>query len=109
MKCPTRGGFGVEVNGYRLPADADCEAGEGQPVLYGIRPEHLDLADDGFPARVSVVEPTGSETFVVLRTDETEIVAVFPDWQDFKPGQTVHLHPRAERAHLFDKATGARI
>ncbi len=76
---------------------------------YGIRPEHLDLAHDGFPTRVAVVEPTGSETLVVLRSGETEIVAVFPDWQDFKPGQMVHLRPRAERAHLFDSATGARI
>ena len=37
------------------------------------------------------------------------MVAVLRDWHDFKPGQTVHLRPRAERAHLFDVATGARL
>ena len=103
------GGLGVEANGYRLPVHAECGVDDGRSVLYGIRPEHLDIADDGFPARVSVVEPTGSETLVVLRSGEDEIVAVFPDWHDFKPGQMVHLRPRAERAHLFDSATGARI
>lgn len=103
------GGFEVEASGYRLPIDAECGGSEGQSVLYGIRPEHLDLADGGFPAQVSVVEPTGSETLVVLRVEETEIVAVFPDWHDLNPGQTVHLRPRAERAHLFDSATGGRI
>jgi multiple sugar transport system ATP-binding protein len=97
------------VNGYRLPVGAESEAGDGLTVTYGIRPEHLDLADDGFPAQVSVVEPTGSETLVFLRFGETDIVAVFRDWHDFKPGQTVHLRPRADRAHLFDNATGARI
>jgi multiple sugar transport system ATP-binding protein len=102
-------GFSVEVNGYRLPVGAESEAGDGQTVTYGIRPEHLDLADDGFPAQVSVVEPTGSETLVFLRFGETDIVAVFRDWHDFEPGQTVHLRPRADRAHLFDNATGARI
>jgi multiple sugar transport system ATP-binding protein len=102
-------GFSVEVNGYRLPIGAESEAGDGQTVTYGIRPEHLDLADDGFPAQVSVVEPTGSETLVFLRFGETDIVAVFRDWHDFEPGQTVHLRPRADRAHLFDNATGARI
>jgi multiple sugar transport system ATP-binding protein len=102
-------GLSVEVNGYRLPVGAESEAGDGLTVTYGIRPEHLDLADDGFPAQVSVVEPTGSETLVFLRFGETDIVAVFRDWHDFEPGQTVHLRPRADRAHLFDNATGARI
>ena len=102
-------GLSVEVNGYRLPVGAESEAGDGQTVTYGIRPEHLDLADDGFPAQVSVVEPTGSETLVFLQFGETDIVAVFRDWHDFEPGQTVHLRPRADRAHLFDNATGARI
>jgi multiple sugar transport system ATP-binding protein len=102
-------GLSVEVNGYRLPVGAESEAGDGLTVTYGIRPEHLDLADDGFPAQVSVVEPTGSETLVFLRFGEIDIVAVFRDWHDFEPGQTVHLRPRADRAHLFDNATGARI
>jgi multiple sugar transport system ATP-binding protein len=103
------GAPGVEANGHLLPVGAESGAGDGQAVIYGIRPEHLDIADDGFPARVSVVEPTGSETLVFLRFGETDIVAVLRDWQDFEPGQTVHLRPRAERAHLFDVATGARV
>ena len=103
------GALGVEANGHHLPLGAENRVGDGRSVIYGIRPEHLDIADDGFPARVSVVEPTGSETHVFLRFGETEIVAVFRDWHDFKPGQTVHLSPRVDRAHLFDVATGARL
>ncbi len=103
------GGFGVEVNGHHLPVDGEYAAGEGQSVLYGIRPEHLEIANEGFPAKVSVVEPTGAETLLVLRLADTEIVAVLPDWRDIKPGETVHLRPRSERAHMFDSKTGARI
>jgi multiple sugar transport system ATP-binding protein len=103
------GGFFVEVDGHRLPANGDGIASDGQPVTYGIRPEHLDIADDGFPARVAVVEPTGPETLLFLRFGEHEIVAVLSDWHDVKPGETVHLRPRAERAHLFDAASGARL
>ena len=99
----------VEANGSRLPLAAGSAAGEGQPVVYGIRPEHLELADDGFPAKVSVVEPTGSETLVFLRFGETEMVAAFRDRHDFDPGQTIHLRPRADKAHLFDGASGARL
>ncbi len=103
---PGGDGPGVEANGHRLPIGAETGAGDGQTVIYGIRPEHLDIADDGFPARVLVVEPTGSETLVFLRFGEIEIVAVFRDWHDFEPGQTLHLRPRAEHAHIFDIATG---
>lgn len=103
------GVLGVEINGYHLPVSAESGAGDGRSVIYGIRPEHLDIAEDGFPATVSVVEPTGSETLVFLHFGEIEMVAVLRDWHDFKPGQTVRLRPRAERAHLFDAATGARI
>ena len=99
----------VEANGHSLPLRPDCETQDGQSVVYGIRPEHLDLAEDGFPARVSVVEPTGSETLVFLRFGETEVVALFRDRYTFKPGQTVHLRPRADQTHLFDSVTGARL
>ncbi len=99
----------VEVNGSRLPYRAANTAGEGQPVIYGIRPEHLELGEDGFAARVAVVEPTGSETLVFLRFGETSIVAAFRDRHDIEPGQTVHLRPRADQAHLFDAATGERL
>jgi hypothetical protein len=30
-------------------------------VVYGIRPEHFVIGDDGAEAEVQVVEPTGSE------------------------------------------------
>jgi len=111
------GAFSVEVNGHRLPVSpasgaasgAHSEAEDGQSVIYGIRPEHLNIADDGFPATVSVVEPTGSETIMFLRFGEIDIVAVLRDWHDVKPGQTVYLRPRADRAHLFDVETGERV
>ena len=103
------GAFSVEANGHRLPMEAESGVGDGQSVIYGIRPEHLDLAEDGFPARVSVVEPTGLDTLVFLRFGETDIVAVFRERHDFQPGQTVHLRPRADQAHIFDSATRARV
>ncbi len=100
---------GIEVNGGHLPVADDNGLEDGRPVIYGIRPEHLEIAEDGLPARIAVVEPTGPETLLFLRFGETEIVAAFRDRHDFAPGQTVHLLPRADKAHLFDSATGERI
>jgi multiple sugar transport system ATP-binding protein len=99
----------IDVNGTQLAVGGKHQAGEGQPVIFGIRPEHLDLADDGFPARISVVEPTGSETMVFLRFGESDMVALFRERHDFKPGDTIKLRPRPNQVHLFDAGTAQRI
>jgi multiple sugar transport system ATP-binding protein len=87
--------------------------GAARGVVYGIRPEHLDLCaagePGGFDAEVVVVEPTGSETQVFVRLGEQEIVGVFRERHDFQPGQRVRLKPRADKAHLFDPQSGQRI
>ncbi len=99
---------GVEVAGVLLPVAGPAPE-DGRRVVYGIRPEHLDLAEDGFAATVAIAEPTGAETLVYFRFAGGEIVAVFHDRHDLRPGQEVRLRPRAERAHLFDPQTGERL
>jgi multiple sugar transport system ATP-binding protein len=96
-------------NGSRLPLISAPAASEGRPVIYGVRPEHLELADDGIAAEVAVVEPTGSETQIVARVGAQEIIAVFRDRHDVEPGDKIHLRPRINVAHLFDKDTGRRL
>ncbi len=101
------------ANGAKLPLPASSAARDGMPVIYGIRPEHLDMAGDdditGFEADVVVVEPTGSETQVFVRLGKQEIVGVFRERHEFAPGQKVRLRPRGELAHLFDPASGQRV
>jgi multiple sugar transport system ATP-binding protein len=99
----------VEVDGVRLPFAGAGEVADGQEVVYGVRPEHVELAADGFPARVAVVEPTGSETLVFLRFGGSELVALFRERHNFRPGDSLTVKPRAELAHLFDRQTGKRI
>ena len=97
------------VSGARLPLKTAPTASDGRPVTYGIRPEHLEIADDGIEAEVVVVEPTGSETQIVARIGTQDIIAVFRDRHDVKPGDRIHLKPRAGAAHLFDKDSGKRL
>src|ERR1700680_980831 len=52
--------------GIRLPLRAPPRIVNGGPVIYGVRPEHFTLSDDGVDAEVQVVEPTGSETQLVM-------------------------------------------
>ena len=99
----------VEVEGVALPYAGGAMPDEGQQVIYGIRPEHLQIAPDGFAATISVIEPTGSETMEFLRFGSHEMTALFRERHEFRPGDTLHLKPRVDAVHLFDTATGKRL
>ena len=64
-------------------------ANDGRAVVYGIRPEHLDLAEgsDGFEAEVVVIEPTGSEPSSSRAWASRRSSRVFRERHDFAPGQ----------------------
>ena len=97
----------IEALGGRL--ELPSPAGDGREVICGVRPEHLRLAERGIAAKVAVVEPTGSETHVVLRAGGRELTGLFRERHGFRPGQEVVLAPDPGAVHLFDKATGARL
>jgi len=86
---------------------------EGAPasgeVIYGIRPEHLRLEAGGIPATIQVVEPTGSETQVLLRIGETSVLGAFRERIAAGPGAPLPVSPDISLVHLFDKRTGQRI
>jgi multiple sugar transport system ATP-binding protein len=86
------------------PPDSD-----GRPAIYGVRPEHFSLSDDGAEAVIQVIEPTGSELQVVAKVGENEITAVFRERHQFKPGDKIRLKPDPRLIHLFDEATGKRL
>ena len=96
------------TGGVRLPLPQSAARWHGRPTTYGVRPEHFVLADDGAPAQVHVVEPTGSELQVVARMGGTDVVAIFRERHKFEPGQTIHLKPDPNLVHLFDDA-GQRL
>jgi multiple sugar transport system ATP-binding protein len=100
----------VNVDGASLPLPDRPGLNEGRKVVFGIRPEHLDLTGaGGMQARVVVVEPTGSETHVVLRIGERDLTAVFRERHAFVPGQQVYLTPQPDLIHIFDADSGDRI
>jgi multiple sugar transport system ATP-binding protein len=99
----------VDVDGARLALPPGSNAREGQAVVYGVRPETFSVASQGLQGKIAVIEPTGSETHVVVRLPSREITAIFRDRVSFRPGDTITLAPDAAVAHLFDKASGKRI
>jgi multiple sugar transport system ATP-binding protein len=96
-------------NGVKLPLASAPANSEGQPAVYGVRPEHFTIADDGAEAEIIVVEPTGSETQVFAKLGGEQVVAVFRERHQFSPGDKVRLKPDPSLVHLFDEATGKRL
>jgi multiple sugar transport system ATP-binding protein len=101
-------GFHTE-GGFTLPLGAAPPASEGRPAVYGVRPEHIRLAPDGIPVQVVVVEPTGSETQVVVRAGTSELTCVFRERISARPGETITVAPDVALTHLFDGADGHRL
>jgi multiple sugar transport system ATP-binding protein len=103
-----RGGM-VEALGARWPVPPGLGQGsEGRKVSYGIRPTDLSLGS-GVPAKVVVVEPTGAETELLLEMGGQQLVLVMHGRTDARPDDTVHLSVDAEKAHVFDGVSGARL
>ena len=82
-------------------------------VIYGIRPEHLDLVPAGtegaISAEVTLIESTGTAMFVATKAGALAVQALFTDRPDIKRGDVIGLRPRAGLAHVFDAVTEKRI
>src|SRR5258707_9932323 len=97
-------GIGSDIN---LPNQAKNKIEQGRDVLIGIRPEHLAVSDDGVPAEVVIVEPTGADTQIFCKVAGRDVTAVVRERHTFRPGEAVRLKPQL--TYLFDPANGARI
>jgi multiple sugar transport system ATP-binding protein len=89
-------------------------AGAGwQRVVLGLRPESLELAGEGLPANVEVVEEIGADSYVFCAADVAgapmKLVARCETRRAPERGARIHLRPRPQEAHVFDPETGERI
>jgi multiple sugar transport system ATP-binding protein len=83
----------------------------GAQVHYGVRPTDLHLCskDEGVPAQVVVVEPTGAETELVLKVGSSLITLVVHGRTNAQPEDLVYVSPDPDKVHLFDGKTDLRV
>ncbi len=83
------------------------------PVLFGIRPEHLDLVPNGtqgaITAQISGIESTGTAMLLSARAGPHNLNALFMDRPPVQRGDQITLRPRPGYAHLFDAKTLLRL
>ena len=86
-----------------------CPAPVGTRLHLGLRPEHLALTGEGdWRGRVSVIEPTGADTYVVLDTPGGSITARVSPNTALSVGESVALAVTTDAPSWFDATTGAR-
>jgi multiple sugar transport system ATP-binding protein len=90
----------------------------GKPMLLGIRPENIELAQfassDGstgsFPAIVDIVEPMGAETNLYLQTGAHTVVCRSQRALDHREaGHRLQFEMNLKKAHLFDPESENRV
>ena len=87
-------------------------AAHGGPpdAILGVRPEHLNLGNEGWMLQVDTVELLGAERLVHARLGD-ERLTIRTDEATPAPavGSTVHARPTPGRLHWFDATTGRRL
>lgn len=106
----------VRLPGAEFPGAQDFM---GQPVLLGIRPEDIQVAQPGkaaerysgaFPAMVDLVESTGPEALIHLQTGAHTLVCRNRRGEDeLEPGHRSQFTIDLGKAHLFDPVSTRRI
>ena len=93
--------------GAKEPANDD--APEDKVITVGIRPVHLDLAEDGFDARIDVSEMMGPEMHLHMNIEGQDIIGIVPtaglDLSTVKNGSQIFFSFDPALIHMFDPET----
>ena len=108
------GKYFVELGGRKTELSPDKEARlkekgvKSQPVTLGVRPEHVELKDDGIAATVDVSEMMGSSVHLHLTAEGRNMIMIVPtvSMKSFPDmGETVCFGFDGVVAHVFSKET----
>jgi multiple sugar transport system ATP-binding protein len=104
----------VVAHGVTLPVSAAQRAAvkPGQKLIYGLRPEALSFADSGatgVAGEITMLEPTGPETYVSVQTAAGMLVVRAPGKVLHQVGDAVNLAWGTQDVHLFDAESQKRL
>jgi multiple sugar transport system ATP-binding protein len=88
----------------------DLPCPTGPELTLGQRPEHIHLADDAsWRGEVVLVEPTGADTYVVVKTAAGLMTVRAPANTKIQVGETAGMTVSGRHNNWFDKTSGKRI
>jgi multiple sugar transport system ATP-binding protein len=96
---------------FPIPLGQFQEARPGQPVSFGIRPEHLALGAPGASAsgRITAIERLGAQMQVAIDGGGIRLSSLIARNEALQVGDAVGLTADSERLHLFDSKNGISL
>jgi multiple sugar transport system ATP-binding protein len=105
---------GLSVNGQGVPLSAPQQdalraAAPKAGVVLGVRPECVRLAEQGLAGRLTLLDPTGPDTYAFVDTAVGPLVLRTGGKVAQKVGDTVQVAWDTADLHLFDAVSDLRI
>jgi multiple sugar transport system ATP-binding protein len=108
----TEGGTHVVLGGTRVPVADGYRGFGGREVIFGVRPEAVEIGSSGVEAEVIAVTPLNERTVLLLQTPNGwEFLASLPSSATNIPeaGAKVRASFAGTGTHIFDRQTGERL
>ncbi len=104
--APTVKGMAIALS----PSQREALRGQPNPgLVIGLRPERVQLGNTGVPGRLTLLEPTGPDTYAFVDTPIGSLVSRVNGTVTQRVGDLVHLSWEAHDLHLFETTTDTRI
>ena len=80
-------------------------------ITLGIRPSHMDISKngEGLKFQIDVVEPTGADSLIYGKINDTECCVQTSERLNLKSGEIIHILPNEDNLHFFDNQSNERI
>ena len=80
-------------------------------IILGIRPSHMDISKngEGLKFQIDVIEPTGADSLVYGKINDTECCVQTSERLNLKSGEIIHILPNEDNLHFFDNQSNERI
>ena len=80
-------------------------------VILGIRPSHMNISKngEGLKFQIDVVEPTGADSLIYGKINDTECCVQTGERLNLKSGEIIHILPNEDNLHFFDNQSNERI
>jgi multiple sugar transport system ATP-binding protein len=106
------GGTHVVLGGTHVPLAGGYHGFAGREVIFGVRPEAVEIGSTGVEAEVIAVTPLNERTVLLLQNPNGwEFLASLPSSATNIPeaGAKVRASFAAVGTHIFDRQTGERL
>ncbi|MBQ3254060.1 MAG: sn-glycerol-3-phosphate ABC transporter ATP-binding protein UgpC [Acholeplasmatales bacterium] len=103
--------YSVKINDYVVELSSDKQANlaandvEEQDVTIGVRPDHINITEDGIDAHVDVAELMGTSYHLHLTSNEKDVIAIIPNDGTFASyfNKDLKVSFDGSKVHVFSK------